>query len=287
MCRWTPQRWQQAQDILDRLDDLPSIQQPACLDRHGPDPELRRDIERALRHRERIDTLLDRPPMPTSQHADLLQKPGRGRAGRTSSSVGELTHPPGAQSEGDTQAFDDIMSLAADDLRRIAEGCLRRHSVDGMQGTELVDEIYEDLDAKRRVHWQDRKQLYQFAALLMERVLLESRRGTGFKKRKGSESEQVLFQVPTKGLSDGPSGPGEAMMGFHHKDVLEVIERLEQLNPMQAMIVRMRYFMGLTFDETAEALEVSRRTVHRGWRRARDFLSIELAAYESDEPPDA
>lgn len=79
--------------------------------------------------------------------------------------------------------------------------------------------------------------------------------------------------------------PMESMMKRREAKVLELIAQLEKRDPMQAAIVRYRYLLGLTLDETAEALEVSLRTVHRGWRRARDFLSIELNGDASGETP--
>lgn len=90
MCRWTPKRWQQAQHILDLLDDLPPIQHPACLDRHCLDLDLRRDIERAMRNRERIDTLVETPLVQIPLHLPppsrigpyrLLRELGRGGMG--------------------------------------------------------------------------------------------------------------------------------------------------------------------------------------------------------------
>lgn len=216
---------------------------------------------------------------------------------QTASPPGDITRLLIAWSEGDAQALDAILPLAFDDLRRIAGKCFRRLPMSGMQATELVGEIYEDLHAQRKVSWQCRGQFYKFASRLMERVLMEYWRSAHAKKRGGDVdlvpldetlervvSQTVSLQAPARGLDDGQAEPMEAAAGLHQTiDVFETIQQLESLDPLQANIVRMRYYMGLTLDETAEALEVSRSTVQRGWRRGRDFLSMELGDYEMGE----
>lgn len=202
-----------------------------------------------------------------------------------------------AWSDGDPDALDAVLPLAFDDLRRIAGRCFRSLPIKGMQATELIGEIYGQLRSQRKVSWQCRGQFYKFAGVLMERVLLGYRRAARAQKRGGDAEplslvevldQVVIHSAPFLAVGGTPGEDQasiiETSMGLNRTiDVAEKIELLGTLDPLQADIARLRYLVGLTLDETAEVLEVSRNTVKRGWRRARDFLSMELDGYRIEE----
>lgn len=202
---------------------------------------------------------------------------------------GEITHLLNRWSRGDLQALDQIFPLAFEDLRRIARKCCRGIPWKNFQPTELIGEIYAVLLKQKNVTWESRGQFFTFAALLMERVLLSYKRALGAQKRGGKTPPIPLGEAfdltggDASSLSadrqprqaDIPEVLGTAI------DVAEKIAALENLDPRLAEIARFRYLLGLSLEETSEALGVSTSTVARGWRHAKRFLARELDGYDS------
>ena len=169
---------------------------------------------------------------------------------------------------GDRQALDRLTPLVYEELRRQASHYLR-HERPGhtLQTTALVHEAYLRLVDAQDVQWQDRAHFFAVAANLMRRILVEHARKKGADKRGGSAIRLEL---------------DEAMLvaGAPDVDLLAVDEALEKLaafDPQQAQIVEVRFFSGLSVEETAEVLGVSPRTVKRDWSVARAWLRREIS----------
>jgi RNA polymerase sigma factor (TIGR02999 family) len=152
------------------------------------------------------------------------------------------------------------------ELRRLAAMHVRRKGpAPPMQPTELVHEAYLRLVRQRRLDWQSRTHFYGVAAHLMRLIMLDCGRRGRCSKRGGPDACRVSLSAV-----EIPVQPVEV------DGVSEAIERLSRIDPRQALIVDMRYFGGLTVEETAEALGVSPKTVKREWTVARAWLHGEL-----------
>ncbi len=206
---------------------------------------------------------------------------------------GDITNLLVAWSHGDLQALDKALGLAYHDLRRVARRCSAQIPSQDLQPTELIGSIYSTLRKQKKVRWDCRAQFYRFAALLMERVLIDHRRELQTQKRGGQNVRVPMLEAfDVAAASDGSSlqkehsslaSPSreirpEAAISLA-VDVAEKIVELEKLDPQQAEIARLRYLIGLTVPKTAEALGVSEVTVKGKWRHAKRFLGFELEDY--------
>jgi RNA polymerase sigma factor (TIGR02999 family) len=157
--------------------------------------------------------------------------------------------------------------LVHDDLRRMARRCVRgdgrNHSV---QPTLLVNEAFLRLVDLRRVNWQNRTHFFAMSARLMRRVLVDLARARRAEKR-GGGAVFVSFDEQTC-----PAGPGADVIRLN-----EALDALADLDARKSRVVELRFFGGLTVDETAAALEVSAKTVLRDWEFARAWLQREMA----------
>jgi RNA polymerase sigma factor (TIGR02999 family) len=159
-----------------------------------------------------------------------------------------------------------LIELLYGELRRIAQRSLRRERPDhSLTPTALVHEAYLKLIDQRRVHWQNRAHFFAVAARLMRRILVDHARARGTAKR-GGGSKVALEEA------DAATVPLDA-------DLLALdaaIEKLGRLDPDQSRLVELRFFGGLTVDETAAVLGVAPITVKRRWALARAWLFREL-----------
>ena len=169
--------------------------------------------------------------------------------------------------EGDETALDALMPLVHAELRRIAHRCLygerANHSV---QATELVNEAFLRLVDIQHIDWQNRTHFLAMSARLMRRVLVDLARSRGADKRGGGAVRVTLDEEAIGGLAPDP-------------DVLrldDALQALAALDDRKSRVVEMRFFGGLTADETAFALNVSSKTVLRDWEFARAWLQREL-----------
>lgn len=162
-------------------------------------------------------------------------------------------------------------ALAADvytELKRLAAGYVRRERANSVQATDLVHEAYLRLAKERTPRWESRAHFVAIAAISMRRLLVERARARGAVKRGGANVQVTL----NEGLLVAPDA-------HHEVDVLALdraLERLAALDPEQAKIVELRYFGGLSVEETGEALSISPATVKRHWTIARAWLLREL-----------
>lgn len=178
-------------------------------------------------------------------------------------STTEITRLVERWSNGDEAALDPLVSLAYDDLRQIARRHLRSSPPDQtISTTALVNELYLRLADITEGSWGGRAQFFAFCSRAMRRILIDYARRRKARKRGGD-----LNWVP---LSEDPPGLEVAI-----DDILAVEAALTQLelrDPRMARIAEYRYFGGLSVPETAEALEISIRTVEREWARAKAYL---------------
>lgn len=174
-----------------------------------------------------------------------------------------------ASSDGDLKAHEQLVSTVYAELRRLARNYLRRERADHtLQPTALVHEAYLRLLGQTQVEWRNREHFLGVAAQMMRRVLVDHARGRGRMKR-GADRQMVS-------LSGIESMRTNAAVDFSALD--DALKALESLDEQKGRVVELRYFAGLSIEETARALQVSTATVERDWRFARAFLHRELAA---------
>ena len=174
-----------------------------------------------------------------------------------------------AWGDGRREALDDLMPIVYADLRRMAAGHMRREAADhALQPTGLVHEAYVRLVDQKQVKWRNRAHFFGVAAGLMRRILVDHARRRRAGKRGGGWERVTL--AGNEAATDGPK----------EIDVLaldEALERLAQFDSQQERIVELRYFGGLTIDETAEVVGISAATVVREWTIAKAWLRADLS----------
>lgn len=176
-------------------------------------------------------------------------------------------------SGGDRDAPAKLMPLVYNELRRLARDHLRRERPDHtLQPTALVNEVYLRLVDQRRVSWQTRAQFFGLAAQLMRHVLVDHARSRAAAKRGG-----LIHKLS---LDEACMAPEEVAAELVALD--EALVRLAAIDERKSRVVEMRFFGGLSVEETAEALGVSDKTVMRDWRVAKMWLHRELSGSVED-----
>ncbi len=167
------------------------------------------------------------------------------------------------ESQSDSERVAMLLPLVYDQLRAIAQRALSQERPDHtLQATALVHEAYLRLVGDRAVPWSSKAHFYVAAAEAMRRILVDHARSRGRSKRGGGRSRLTL-----SGVADLAQCDGVEILGFD-----QVFRRLDQEVPEAAAVVRLRFYAGLTIDQTAEALGVSSNTVDRRWAFARAWL---------------
>jgi RNA polymerase sigma-70 factor (ECF subfamily) len=178
-------------------------------------------------------------------------------------------------SDGDRSALDRLLPMIHTELRRIAARQLGSERAEHtLAPTALVNELYLRLIDQRRATWENRAHFFGVAAQLMRRILVDYARAREADKRGGA-----VTRVSLDDLADDRPGQHEVGNDPAAADVLAVdqaLERLTLIDPDQARIVELRFFAGLTVEETAHVLQRSARTVKREWRLAKAWLYREL-----------
>lgn len=171
-------------------------------------------------------------------------------------------------SDGSREALEKLMPLVYDELHRQAARFLSRERRDHtLQATALIHETYLKLINQREVDWESRTHFFAIAASLMRRILVDYARAKHREKRGG---DAVNLTVEKAELIAGKERSIDLMA------LDEALGRLEKIDEQQARIVELRYFAGLSLEETAEALKVSRTTVATNWGMAKAWLHREL-----------
>jgi RNA polymerase sigma factor (TIGR02999 family) len=165
------------------------------------------------------------------------------------------------------KAVSEIMPVVYDELRRLARHYLRRERPgQSLQATALVNEAYLRLKRDKRQPWQDRTHFFAIAANSMRQILVERARARHAAKRGGS---QIRIS-----LTEAIAAESEVSIDLLALD--EALTRLSALDPEHARIVELRFFAGLSIEESAEAMSISPATVKRGWNLARAWLKREM-----------
>ena len=166
-------------------------------------------------------------------------------------------------SNGDQAALDKVMPVVYQELRRLAHHYMRKERADHtLQTTALVNEAYMRLAHYKKMRWQSRAHFFAVAAQVMRRILVEQARSKKFAKRGGGAQKVSLDETAI--VTAGRSAEVIA--------VDEALTELESWDPRKGRIVELRFFGGLSIEETAEVLKVSPTTVQREWRAAKAWL---------------
>jgi len=185
---------------------------------------------------------------------------------------GEITAALERWSEGNPGGFDNLMHLVLDELRRAARFYFRCEDDDHtLQPTALVSEVCLRLMNRRKVRWENRRQFFAFAGQLMRRILIDYARARKTDKRGGGIKMSSLTGAMDR-EAETAIDP-ETLLSLHG-----ALIGLEAFDPQAARIVELRFFTGLSGEETATALGISRATVTRDWTAAREYLARELGA---------
>jgi RNA polymerase sigma factor (TIGR02999 family) len=170
--------------------------------------------------------------------------------------------------QGDRGVVDALMPLIYDELRRLADDYLREERPGHtLQATALVNEAYVRLVGSESGPWQNRAHFFAAAATAIRRILLQHARAKKSLKR-GGDWKRVSLDAAAGGMND------ESATRIIAVD--EALRRLAAIDPVKARLVELRFFAGLSADETAEAMRLSPRTAARQWALARAWLSREL-----------
>jgi RNA polymerase sigma factor (TIGR02999 family) len=180
------------------------------------------------------------------------------------SDASHVTQILNAIEQGDSQAAEELLPLVYDELRKLAAQRLAREAAEQtLQATALVHEAYLRLvDVEQQQRWDSRGHFFAAAAEAMRRILVENARRK-LSLKGGGEYERLELQ-------DGDvacEAPGDDLIALD-----EALGRLEQVSPEKAKLVKLRYFAGLTLEQAAEALNISRATASRHWTYARAWL---------------
>jgi RNA polymerase sigma factor (TIGR02999 family) len=169
---------------------------------------------------------------------------------------------------GDKESLDQLMPIVYEELRRQAARYLRREQAGHtLQTTALIHEAYVRLVDQRNMQWQNRAHFFGIAAQMMRRILVDHARSKKRTKRGGSEVRVSLDEatVAVKGQD---------------LDVValdEALQRLAEIDEQQSRVVELRFFSGLSVEETAEVMGISKSTVKRDWSMAKAWLHRELS----------
>ncbi len=189
-------------------------------------------------------------------------------------SQSEITQLLAAWGDGDQLALEQLVPLVQSELHRIAKRYVERGTPGQLlQASDLINEAYLRLIDWKNVQWQNRAHFFGVAAQLMRRVLVDEYREQHSQKRGGDALRVSLVEAEAK--SDERSA---ALVALD-----DALKALAQLDERKSRIIELRYFGGLSVEETAEVLQVSTRTIKREWSMAQAWLFRELSGKEINE----
>jgi len=173
-----------------------------------------------------------------------------------------------AWSDGDEKARDALIPVVYDHLHRIARQYLRRERTGhSLQSTDLINEAYLKL-VEQSVTWQNRNHFFGIAARLMRQILVDHARSR-LRLKRGGDNHPISISAAAE-LPEQTSN----LLALN-----DALETLGAVDPQRSQIVELRFFGGLTIEETAQVMHVSTPTIERGWRAARAWLQTELTAH--------
>jgi RNA polymerase sigma factor (TIGR02999 family) len=175
---------------------------------------------------------------------------------------------------GDQQSLESLIPLVYDELRRQARRYLRRERPDHtLQSSALVHEVYVRLIDQRQANWHNRSQFFGVAAQLMRRILVDHARSRGAVKRGAGVTKLAIAEEV-------------AAIEMQNVDLIALdtsLTKLEQVDPQQCRIVELRFFSGLSIEDTADALGISPATVKRDWAMVKAWLYREISGSPASE----
>jgi RNA polymerase sigma factor (TIGR02999 family) len=178
-----------------------------------------------------------------------------------------------AWNRGEPSALDALLPLVHEELRRLAGHYMKgERPGHTLQATALVNEVYLRLIEIDQVQWQNRAHFFAMAARLMRRILVDAARSRGYQKRGGGVTMLTLEESLVV-----PPEPGEDLVALD-----DALTALAAVDLRKSQVVEMRFFGGLSLEETAEALHVSRDTIKRDWKMAKLWLLRELRGGQRD-----
>jgi len=181
----------------------------------------------------------------------------------------EITRLLQGWSEGDEQAMERLTPLLYKELHRIAHRYMRQERpCHTLQTTALINEAYLRLIGWKNVQWQNRAQFFGVSAQLMRKILVDFARSRNYAKRGGGARVISIEEEPA--IAQGRA-----------QDILvldDALQRLASFDPRKSRIVELRFFGGLSLEETADILKVSSRTIRREWELAKVWLAREMKA---------
>ena len=170
--------------------------------------------------------------------------------------------------KGDQAALERLMPLVYNELRRLASNYLRRERASHtLQPTALVNEAYLKLVDQKNAKWQNRAQFFGISAQLMRRILVDHARQHQAAKRGGSNQQRLSITSAERFAEQ----PAVDLLALN-----EALDELAKMDPQQGRIVELKFFGGLSIEETAEVLGVGHATVERDWKMARAWLRRQL-----------
>lgn len=185
----------------------------------------------------------------------------------------EITGLLRAWEEGQPTALDRLIPHVYRELKRLARRHRRGGDCGTLQTTALVHEAYIRLVDMGSVRWQDQAHFYAVSARIMRGILVDAARVRRSQKRGGSlQRDGTSAAIDLDQIPDMGSGRAEEILAIH-----EALEHLAKMDARQAQVVEMRYFVGLSVDETAEVLKISPQSVMRDWKLAKAWLRREIA----------
>jgi RNA polymerase sigma factor (TIGR02999 family) len=187
-----------------------------------------------------------------------------------------LPVPPGPVSDlliawghGDEAALEQLIPIVHEELRRLARRHMARERPGHtLQPTALVNEVYLRLVDIRRMHWQNRAQFFAIAARLMRRILVDVARSRKYQKRGGGAKKVSLDPALLPGVQ-----PSTDIVALD-----DALRTLSEMDPRKGQVVELRFFGGLSVEETADVLQISSDTVTRDWKLAKIWLQGQLKA---------
>jgi RNA polymerase sigma factor (TIGR02999 family) len=169
--------------------------------------------------------------------------------------------------EGDRAALDRLTPLVYDEIRRIAHRYVQREREGHtLQTTALINEAYLRLAGSKNIAWQNRAHFFAVTAQVMRHILIDHARKRRY-LRHGGEAQRVPFDLAMTEAAQMSQPRAAELMALD-----EALDELAKLDPRKSQVVELRYFGGLSLEETAEVLEISAMTVRRDWRAAKAWL---------------
>jgi len=179
-----------------------------------------------------------------------------------------------AWAAGDAFALDLLTSLIYEELRRKARGYMRNERADNtLQTTALVHEAYIRLVNVKNVNWSDRVHFFAVSAQIMRRILVDAARARASAGRGGLAQREAHSAINLDEIPDASSNRGAEFIA-----VDDALQRLAEFDPRKAQVVELRYFGGLSVEESAEVLKISPQSVMRDWKLAKAWLKRELSS---------